>query len=389
MVETPGSLRELVDVVRSSAVGGEALLFEGGGTKRGWLREGLESGLTVSTSKLEGVVEHEHGDMTATVRAGTRIVDLQAALAERGQRLAIDAPLGDEDAATLGGVFSADDAGPGRLAFGSLRELTIGGTFVLSDGTVARSGGKVIKNVAGYDLCKLFCGARGTLGMVAELTLRLHPVSPAEVTLRVEGLSSELAKLALGLASGRLTPTALTVQGGGLDVRFEGAEPFVAAQAKLAAAVLTEAGLEPRRLEDDESRGHWRFHAEARRAAAGEVRAVSALLPTEIPGYLRAAEAELQAQGLEARLTADPRLGAVNLCLGAASIAEHAECVRRLRTLAEAKKGSLRLRERPQTLDAHIDPFGELPSGLGVMSALKSQLDPVGRCMPGRYFLPV
>lgn len=381
----PKTLRELADLMRSSAVGAETVLFRGGGSKQSWLREGLGSGLEIQLDALCGVVEHAHGDMTATVAAGTRFRELQESLAEKGQWLAVDPPLGDSEEATLGGIFSSDDSGPGRLAFGSLRELAIGGTFVLSDGTVARSGGKVIKNVAGYDLCKIFCGARGTLGAVAELTVRLHPIAPREVSLRVPGRGPELAKAALTLSTGRLSPSAVSVQGESLDVRFQGTTAFVDAQAKIAGATMSEFGGSVQRIEDEESRAHWRSAVELRRGLPGDTITVASLLPTEVPGFLSVAQRSVD----ELQAIADPRLGHVVLCLAVPGLEALAALIGSLRAEAVSRGGTLRVRKRPMGLDRLVDPFGELPSGLGIMSALKTHLDPVGRCMPGRYLLPV
>jgi len=144
---------------------------------------GREGGdVVLSTARLNRVLEHEPGDLTAIVEAGLPLSELQAALEPHGQMLALDPP-GDP---TIGACLAADLSGPRRHRYGAMRDLVIGVTVVLADGTIASSGGKVVKNVAGYDLGKLFSGSRGRLGLVARLALRLHPKPAASATVVVE-----------------------------------------------------------------------------------------------------------------------------------------------------------------------------------------------------------
>src|SRR5262249_30210888 len=140
-----------------------------------WRRQALPS---VSDGTLDRILEHEAGDLTCTVEAEIRLSALQQALAAHGQMLALDPP-GDP---TLGACAAANLSGPRRHRYGTMRDLVIGTTVVLPDGTVASSGGKVVKNVAGYDLGKLFCGSGGRLGRIVRLSLRLHPVPEASAT---------------------------------------------------------------------------------------------------------------------------------------------------------------------------------------------------------------
>ena len=127
--------------------------------------------------RLDRIVEHNASDLTAVVQAGVPLAAARSAFSEAGQMLAIDPAL--DQAATVGGIMATNDSGPLRHRYGSMRDLVVGTTVALSDGTVSRSGGKVIKNVAGYDLGKLFCGSRGRLGVVARIALRLHPLPAA------------------------------------------------------------------------------------------------------------------------------------------------------------------------------------------------------------------
>jgi glycolate oxidase FAD binding subunit len=167
------------------------------------------------------LVEHEPGDLTCIVRGGLRVAALQGALAEHGQRLSLDPP-GDP---TLAECLLDDLSGPLRHRFGTMRDLVIGVTVTLPDGTRASSGGKVVKNVAGYDLGKLFCGSRGRLGSVEQLALRLHPLPASARTVSTEaGRWPELHR------SG-LSPSAVDLVGPSMHVLFEGSQRAVDAQA--------------------------------------------------------------------------------------------------------------------------------------------------------------
>ncbi|WP_169542378.1 FAD-binding oxidoreductase [Solirubrobacter soli] len=149
----------------------------GGGTKP-WLPAGDEEPL--ETGGLDRILEHNVGDFTAVLEAGVPFADAQATFAEHGQRLAWDPP--DTGGATIGGIVATADSGPLRHRYGGVRDLVVGTSVVLSDGTVAKSGGKVIKNVAGYDLAKLFAGSFGTLGLIATVSVRLHPLPTRTAT---------------------------------------------------------------------------------------------------------------------------------------------------------------------------------------------------------------
>jgi glycolate dehydrogenase FAD-binding subunit len=204
----------------------EAVRPRGGGTKLGWSPK--TDAVDFDTRRLNQVVEHNEGDFTAILEAGVALVEAQARFAAAGQMLAIDPPLGEGDAATIGGVMATNDAGPLRHRYGTMRDLVVGVTVVLSDGTIAQSGGKVIKNVAGYDLAKLFTGSYGTLGLIVRVAVRLHPAPERTATLTAESDDpATLAGAARALAALPLEADSLDVSweggAGRLDVRFGGA----------------------------------------------------------------------------------------------------------------------------------------------------------------------
>ena len=195
----------------------------GGGT-RPWGPPG--EGTVLETAGLARIVEHNVGDFTAVLEAGVPLVEAQATFAAEGQMLAFDPPA--DPKATIGGAMATNDTGPLRHRYGGLRDLVVGTTVALSDGTLATSGGRVIKNVAGYDLGKLFCGSYGTLGLITRVAVRLHPLVPE--TASAVGGSDDAARLgeAAAVLAGRpLEADCLDVAwrdgAGKLLVRFAGA----------------------------------------------------------------------------------------------------------------------------------------------------------------------
>jgi len=216
-------------------------------------------GTDLTTEGLDRILEHEAGDLTCTVEAGIRLSTLQAALAGRGQRLALDPP-GDP---TVGACLAANLSGPLRHRFGTPRDLVLGVTLVLADGTIANAGGKVVKNVAGYDLGKLVCGSEGTLALIARVSLRLHPIPAASATLCVE--TDEPTATVAALLRSPLQPSALDVlHPGRICVLFEGGEASVAdqlgrAEALVGGAEATASVWDESRARQAASRGRLRF----------------------------------------------------------------------------------------------------------------------------------
>ncbi len=357
----PVNLGEAQEVVASSE---GPLQIQGGGTKVEWGNPPRPS-TPLSTLGLAGVREHDPADMTATVGAGTRLVDLQARLAEAGQWLALDPP---EEHATLGGIFATNDSGPMRHGYGSLRELVIGMTMVLADGTVARSGGRVIKNVAGYDLCRLFCGALGTLGLVVELTLRLHPRPAAACTLVMPADPNGAQRAAQALLHAPLEPVAIDHDGAHLYVTFHGSEEAVAGQASRATDLLGPMDV-----------GHRDLEATIAGAPGDTVLRVGVA-----PDHYATTVALVKRLGDEARL--ETRIAA-QVGLGLIHVRWRGDQVPPVRALREALTGhgGYAVVRRRSEAARGIDGFGATPSGIDVMRRVKHELDPRARWAPGRY----
>jgi glycolate oxidase FAD binding subunit len=219
----------------------------------------LRIGDDLTTEGLDRILEHETGDLTCTVETGVRLSALNSALGQSGQRLSLDPP-GNP---TVGALLAENLSGPLRHRFGAPRDLVLGVTLVLADGTIASAGGKVVKNVAGYDLARLVCGSRGRLALIARASFRLHPVPKAARTLVVE--TGEAAALVAGLLGSQLQPSALDVlHPGRVAVLFEGSERAVEAQLESARKLVggSETGSElweESRTRQSEARGRLCF----------------------------------------------------------------------------------------------------------------------------------
>ncbi len=249
----PASAQEAAQALQSLGEAGTPVRVRGAQTKDSL--PSAEGTVELHSSAMSRIVEHNEGDFTAVLEPGARLADAQATFATAGQMLALDPPLGEDDAATVGGVVASADSGPLRHRFGGVRDLLVGITVVLSDGTVATAGGKVIKNVAGYDLGKLFAGSLGTLGYIASVTVRLHPALGPTATARAEtGDPRRLAAVAADMASLPLEADCLDVGWGhgrgAVLLRFGGETAVDQARGvadRLAEAGLAEAGV----VEDD------------------------------------------------------------------------------------------------------------------------------------------
>jgi glycolate oxidase FAD binding subunit len=227
MTVRPDSVAQALEALRDLPPG-QAVHPVGSGSRTGWGGGDPPDSTALQTAGLNRIVAHNVGDFTAVLQAGVPLAEAQAVFAHSGQWLAVDAPgHAERGDGTIGGLVATADSGPVRHQYGGVRDLVIGAAVVLSDGTLARSGGTVIKNVAGYDLGKLLTGSYGTLGLIVEVALRLHPLPPTTATVVVEdGDAAVLVPAALGLARSAGDATCLDLgwgeQGGQLLIRYTG-----------------------------------------------------------------------------------------------------------------------------------------------------------------------
>jgi glycolate oxidase FAD binding subunit len=383
-VERPGSVDAAASLLRDTS---GSVLFRGAGTKLDWAGPVREPELVLDTTGLNGVLEHNAADLTVAVRGGTPLADLQKHLRPHGQWLAMDPPSA-RHGATLGGLLATGDSGPSRLRYGGLRDQVIGTTLVLADGTVAHSGGHVIKNVAGYDLTKLMHGSLGTLGLIAEVVLRLSPLPAASVTLVGDADVVRAWDATARLMAGTLEPAAVEwIRAGGADrfvVRMDGHPQALTASVDRVRDVLTEAGIAAVPLDDGDATALWDTHADQIVATDGEAVLRMSGLPGDLVEVVRRVDVATAETGVEADVVSSTALGLHTVRLRAAPADRHAAVVTALRRCGQDLGANVLLRRRPPGLEGLVDPVGPAPSWAVVLRRIKAQFDPAGRCAPGR-----
>lgn len=378
----PADAREAAAFLAECAARRRTVRVQGAGTKS-YLGELRATAAALDTTAMSGIVDHVPADLTVTVAAGTRLADVQRALGERGQVLPLDPPHADE--ATIGGIVASASDGFARGRYGGVRDLLIGTVLALADGSVVRAGGRVVKNVAGYDLNKLIIGSLGTLGIVAEATFKVVPLPPARTLVVVRcGRAADAFSVCDALARTPLRPTALVVDG-----TRDGWTAYVGAQ-----------GQRPQVQRAEQEAGRAAASAGATSAAAADDAPLAPLrdLPAAVTdGALVRASLPLAAQrsfaataaGLEAfaRLVADATTGVVRVHLRG----DDGMVVTATDTLLAAATvvgGSARVERRHASLHERLPAWGgPHPGGGFLMKRIKDAFDPVGILEPGRSIL--
>jgi glycolate oxidase FAD binding subunit len=407
-VVLPGAADEVARVVTAAAAAGVPVIPWGGGTQMSRGTPPPDGALVVGLRRLNRVVEHEPGDLTATVEAGITIEALQAALGMRGQWLPLDPPAPGE--ATLGGVLASNAAGPRRHGYGTARDLVIGIRVVAADGRLVRAGGKVVKNVAGYDLVKLYIGSHGTLGIIVDVTLKLRPRPEAEGACWATFASLDAAAgAAATLAGSELGPVVLTLlderaavagargsalpaaRGPALLAAFDGLARTVAWQGDEAARRLRAAGARTVDWLDAASVTRaLEVVREPRRLIANPVAlATAGVLPRAVGPYMEAAHATARAAGFEATAVAHAGHGIVTLLLAPGSTPQPAAVTAGVlaewRAAARAHDGHLVVEWAPLGVREACPVWDPPGPSLALMKGLKASLDPRGVLNPGRF----
>ncbi|NJR61868.1 MAG: FAD-binding oxidoreductase [Cyanobacteria bacterium CRU_2_1] len=385
----PNTQDELAAVITCAHQNHWRILPCGNASKLHWggLAEGIQ--LVVSTARLNRLLDHAVGDLTVTAEAGMRLVDLQAILAQQGQFLAIDPAY--PESATLGGIVATADTGSWRQRYGGIRDLLIGISFVRSDGKVARAGGRVVKNVAGYDLMKLFIGSYGTLGIISQVTFRLYPLPPNSQTLLLTGETQAIAKVSTALRMSVLTPTAIDLlppqtitalsvgEGMGLLIRVQGIPVSVETQLDHLLQIGQNAGLKSDRFTETDEATLWQRLRE---------RMISSLHSPTITckiGIVPSTAAETLAQ--IATLTAIE--GCIHALSGIGTLrfdsATSIQTLLTIRKICQSQGGFLTVLEASPVLKKQLDVWGDVNNSLDVMKKIKQQFDPGNLLSPCRF----
>ncbi len=410
-VVLPGSVEEVSAIMAFTSAEGLKVVPWGSGTKMalGGIPERVD--LVVVLCRLSGVVDYEPADMTATFRAGSLLKEAQAILGRNGQYIGLDPP--NADLATLGGILATNSSGPRRLRYGASRDLVIAIRVAHADGKVTKGGAKVVKNVSGYDMNKLYIGSLGTLGIIVEATFRLHPKPAVERTLvapldsidAVRGvvariLDSPLVPFAVELlnqeASRRVAEQAglpWPKERYGLAVAIGSIRPeAVDAQLETVRRLCREAGsAEGSVLDGRVQEAFWRA---TRDFALGD--GLQSVLKASVPlakvaDAVRVGEEVAAKQGLRLGVVSEAGSGIIRYHLAGETASDErfrqgvVEAVNRLRAFAQEAGGNVVILKAPPEVKSRVDVWGLAEKALSLMRRPKAEFDPQRILNPGRF----
>jgi glycolate oxidase FAD binding subunit len=363
----PGNAEEIAAVLRLAQENHLAVVECGGGTKQGWGYP-VAPALVLEMHRLNTLREHTWQDMTCTVEAGCTWAAMQSGLAQHGQFVAVD-PLWP-DKATVGGIVATNDSGTLRQRYGGLRDLVIGMTIVLADGTIAHTGGKVVKNVAGYDLHKLMIGAFGTLGVVTSVNFRLHSIPRCAQSFTVSATSVEpVGRVMLAMLHAQLSTVAIQLRGGAdgfdLDIQLASLPEVLETQAGALGVLAQGEGIRLRAAADEA------WNARQRQLDA-DVVCKGTMLPSKIARFAE------RVRGLGGESVTQ----AGGIMIAGFPVAAAGQLMELRRELEEGG-GSLMVLKQPE--ESRLDCWGTLPDSLPLMREIKRRFDPERILNPGRF----
>lgn len=395
LVYRPKSVAEVCEAVRQQAELGEAIYPQGGKTALDHGRPPGRPGAAIDLSGLNRVVDYPHADMTITVEPGITVSELRPILAENRQRLLIDVP--QPDRATIGGAQATAAGGSRRFGLGRARDQIVGVSFVTSEGIEVKGGGRVVKNVAGYDFPKLLTGSMGTLGVITQMTLRVRPIADASGLLWIpvpnaEALEGWLAGLNSSttrpVAVDALSPSAAREIGSGLGLEANGSTVLVIGFEDNADSVAWQidqfgreiGGRDFEVLRDAQTEPLWSALTEFQAGESGPFSCVANLRPSRVVAYLEGLDSE--------RWSAQAHAGngVIHMrAIGEWTEDEAVEATDALRALAVRDGGNLIVDRCPTLWKNRLRVWGE-PRGDWVLAAgIKRALDPKGLMNPGRF----
>ncbi|PPS41023.1 FAD-binding oxidoreductase [Chroococcidiopsis sp. TS-821] len=382
----PQTQAELAEVVSCAYQNQWKILPCGNTTKLHWGGLAQDVQIVISTERIHQLIEHAVGDLTVTAEAGICFADLQATLAAARQFLALDPTT--PEFATLGGIVATADTGSLRQRYGGVRDQLLGISFVRADGKIAKAGGRVVKNVAGYDLMKLFTGSYGTLGIITSVTFRVYPIPETSSTVVLTGSADAIASSVTNLRASALTPVASDLlspqlvtsldlgKGLGLVVQFQSLSASVQQQAKSLLELGQQLNLQGAVYTTDNETKLWQTLQQQMRSPAQptEITCKIGVLPTKAVATLTHFEPHM---GL---IHTGSGLGLLRLDTNADK-----QSILKMRDFCQSQGGFLAVLAAPKTIKETIDVWGYQGSALEIMQRIKQQFDPNKILSPSRF----
>ena len=384
----PQTQEQLTQVMTCAHRNSWGVLPCGSGSKLSWGGLVESVNLVISTSRLNRLIEHAVGDLTVTVEAGMKFAELQHILDAANQFIALDPAY--PESATIGGIIATADSGSWRQRYGGVRDMLLGLSFVRADGEIAKAGGRVVKNVAGYDLMKLFTGSYGTLGIISQVTLRVYPMPDASATVVLTGAADIIATATKTLLASALTPTAVDListqlarklgsgEGMGLIVRFQSIAQSVKQQSERILEVGQQLGLQGAIYADADETQLWEKLRELLWAQA-PLPAISCKM-----GILPSFAVEILTQ--MDTLTSQNGMGLIHAGSGLGLLRfDDEQIIQQMRQICQTSGGFLSILEAPVTLKQQLDVWGYTGNALDLMRRIKKQFDPQNLLSPHRF----
>jgi glycolate oxidase FAD binding subunit len=385
LVCLPHSAEQIAAAVRICAAAEASMVPWGGGTAMAIGNPPRRVDVVISTLRLNRIIDHDHANLTVTVESGLALGALQSALIAHRQFVPFEPPFAERS--TVGGIVAANLNGPRRSSLGSVRDLVIGMKVVLGSGEQIKAGGKVVKNVAGYDMCKLFTGSLGTLGILTEATLRLAPFATESATSIACGTLARVAKLASELAGAKLLPAAVFLGNGAeeqnwrLAVRFDGFAATVARQLTDLASLAQLQGIETETRRAESERQLWRAIADLPLQTERLVYRMT-LPPSSLADVLTTLE-DSPIGAAPTVINADVAVGTLWIVMPAnqASAGHFANLI----SLARDHRGHVVMFAAPPEVQLGVEVWGPAPMTISLMREIKQRFDPMGLLNPGRF----
>ena len=381
-VIAPGTAQEVAQVLHYCNSAGLTIIPRGGGTQLGLGNRPRQADFVLSLERLNQVIEHAWGDMTVTVEAGCTIDKLQDVLREHGQQLGAD-PMQPERA-TVGGVLATAESGTLRIRYGGIRDLVLGVEMALPDGSLIKAGGKVVKNVAGYDLTKLAIGSLGTLGVITRAVFRLHPIPVATASyVATLPTASEASKLVLAILDSHLVYTGLQIHARRADqvlvhVRFEGIpESLLDQYAKLGRIAGEHKFVEC-------TSDVWTERQKLFVNPGSSVICKCCVLPSQIGSLCDALFRQAAPAEVAATVVAQGT-GLAEVRLDAADLKPLIAALHDLRGAVDGLEGTMTVSQCPVAMKDELDVWGTVKDALPLMQRIKQKFDPGQTLNPGRF----